>query len=787
MRAAVLAFLLGIFLLQQQASLPDRRWLLLLPVALAVALACSLCRRPWLRLAALAVTGFAVGFLWAQLRAELRLADALSAAWEGRDVEVVGVVASLPRLLEHGTRFEFDVEAISPADAQVPSRLALTWYRRGEENGVRIPPVSGGERWRFTVRLRRPHGTANPHGFDYEAWLLERGIRATGYVRDQAPSARLGEDGRPSSRVLRAREAVRERLRTVLEGRPYAGVIAALAIGDQDAIPRSQWEVFTRTGVNHLMSISGLHITMVSGLVFGLVHALWRRIPPLALRLPSSKAAVLAGAVAAFGYALLAGFAVPTQRTFYMLAVVALAVWTGRVQSPSRVLATALFVVMGMDPWAVLSPGFWLSFGAVAVIFYVSAGRLGTATRLSHWVRIQGAVTLALVPLLLALFQQFSLVSPVANALAIPVVSLAVVPLTLAGALLPLDVFLVIAHELMAACGAVLERLSVAPAAVWQQHAPPAWSVPLAVVGVLWLLLPRGFPARWMGAVLLLPLALVSAERPGAGELWVDVLDVGQGLAVVARTERHTLVYDTGPAFGRDADSGGRVVVPFLRGEGVRRLDALVVSHDDADHAGGTRSVLATVPVARMWSSLADGHPLLAPDHPLSSAAAEHRRCRAGERWEWDGVRFEFLSPAPADYADSRRDDNDLSCVLKIEAAGGGALLAGDIGRAVERRLADTQADRLATTLLVAPHHGSSGSSSPAFVAAARPRAVVFTVGYRNPFGHPRAEVVDRFKALGAAVYRSDRDGALHARFTAQQGMTVIAYRAAARRYWHLP
>jgi competence protein ComEC len=777
-RAAVLAFLLGTFLLQQQASLPDRRFLWLGPLALALGWVAIAARRPWGRSVGLAAAGLVLGFLWAQLRADLRLADALSPEWEGRDVIVSGVVASLPRRLASGTRFEFQVHDRFPAQAQIPARLLLTWPRREGEDGVWVPPVRGGERWRFTVRLRRPHGTANPHGFDYEAWLLERGIRATGTVRERSPSTRLGMDDGPSFRVLRARETVRERLHAVLAARPYAGVIVALAIGDQDAIPRSQWEVFTRTGVSHLMSISGLHVTLISGLVFALVRALWRRVPGLALRLPAAKAGIAAGAAAALAYALLAGFAVPTQRTFYMLAVVALALWTGRVESPSRVLAAALLVVVILDPWAVLSPGFWLSFGAVATIFYVASARIGIPPPLVQWMRIQGAVTLALLPLLLALFQQFSVISPLANALAIPLVSLAVVPLTLAGALLPLDFLLVAAHEAMAAGGAVLAWFAALPAAVWQQHAPPGWSVPLAIIGLLWLLLPKGFPARWVGGVLLLPLGLSAAPRPGPGELWVDVLDVGQGLAVVARTANHALVYDTGPSLGPEADSGERVLVPFLRGEGVRRVDALVLSHDDADHAGGTRSLLAALPVIHLWSSLPEGH-------FLRDTVSAHRPCRTGEGWDWDGVRFEFLSPKGSGDADPRRDDNALSCVLRIAAAGGSVLLPGDIGRAVERDLVQAHGPGLAATLLVAPHHGSGGSSSPPFVAATRPETVVFTAGYRNPFGHPHPDVVKRYQALGAAILRSDRDGAVRARFRPRLGMEIVAQRQLGRRYWH--
>jgi competence protein ComEC len=766
-RLAALGFALGVFLLQRQPALPG--WgALASACALAALAAIGFIPRVSRSVAAVAAfAGFAaLGLVWAAALAHIRLADRLDPALEGRDLAVSGVVASLPQAVERGVRFDFDVE--TPA-AAVPRSVALTWY------GDPAEEVHAGERWRLTVRLRRPHGSVNPHGFDYEAWLLERGIRATGYVRE---GERL--DGlvvHPPYLIDRLREAARERILSALPDHPYAGVLIALAIGDQRAIEPGQWQLFARTGVSHLMSISGLHVTMVAGLFAALVSFGWRRIERLALALPAQKAAALAGFLAAFAYCLVSGFAVPAQRTLYMVGVVAAALWLGRASSASRVLAAALLVVLLIDPWAVLSPGFWLSFAAVAVIFYVSTGYTARPHWLAQWGRVQWAVTVGLAPLMLVLFQQVSLVSPLANAAAIPLVSFVVTPLALAGAVLPFDWVLVLGHAILEALMAVLGALASLPSAMWQQHAPVPWTVPLALLGIAWLLLPRGFPARWLGAVLAVPLFAVLPPAPAAGELWMTVLDVGQGLSVVVRTHGHALLYDAGPAFGALADSGSRVVLPYLRGEGVARLDAMVVSHDDRDHAGGAVSVLEGIPVATLWSSLAEGDALLA-------ALGASEACVAGRGWEWDGVAFEFIHPAPGRAAGPLARPNNRSCVLRIAAPGGRVLIAGDIERAAERELLRRAPGLLPADALVVPHHGSATSSTAEFVETVAPRYAVFTVGYRNRFGHPRENVLERYRDAGSALLRTDTAGAVELRF-APGASRIERQRERARRYWH--
>jgi competence protein ComEC len=765
MTGAALAFAAGVLLLQQQQALPGAMWLLLLPACAALA--------AWRRIL-LIPAAFAIGFLWAAGLAQLRLGERLAPELEGRDLEVVGVVCSLPAATERGLRFEFEIESAAPG---LPRRVLLSWYRTpfaDESAALLSGAVHPGERWLFTVRLRRPHGHLNPHGFDYEAWLTERGIGATGYVRQRGAQRLLGRRDNLADRIEQAREAVRDRFKRVLGETPSAGILAALAVGDQRAISNEEWRLFSRTGVTHLMSISGLHVTLVSGLFAWLVAALWRRFSQLVLRLPARKAGALAAIAAALGYTLLAGFAVPAQRTFYMVTVVALALWSGRLASPMRTLALALAVVTALDPWAVLQAGFWLSFGAVALIFYVSAGWSGREPRPLQWLRVQWAITVGLAPAALFLFSQISVVGPLANAIAIPLVSAVITPLALAAALLPVDALLHFAEWLVQWLLEYLEWCAQLPVATWQQHAPPLWATLLALGGVAWLLLPRGFPWRAGGAALMLPALALPAPAPAPGEAWVTTLDVGQGLAVLVRTANRALLYDAGPAFGAEADSGERIVAPYLRAAGIAKLDVLVLTHNDTDHTGGALSLLEGMEVGHVLSSLLESHPLLV-------LAPSPRRCLRGMAWEWDGVRFEMLHPAAGSVARRR---NDESCVLRVGAGGVSMLLTGDIERGAEVELLRTAALR-ANALLV-PHHGSRTSSTEAFLGAVRPRFAVAAAGYRNRFGHPHDEVLGRYSAAGIELLRTDRDGALTVRL-GPGTIGVEAERARRARYWHVP
>ena len=723
------------------------------------------------------LAALAAGWSFAAWRAEVRLAEVLAAEWEGRDVVVTGVVASLPQDFERGLRFVFAVEQSA---APLPSTISVAWYRgfRDEELHA-LPEIHAGERWRLRVRLKRPHGNVNPHGFDYEGWLLEQGIRATGYVRPAEGNTRLDAfvPGVMTA-VERTREKIRERFRQALPDAPYAGVLIALAVGDQRAIAPDLWRVFARTGISHLVAISGMHVTMFAALFAAGVGWSWRRIPALALRWPAQQAGVVAGFVAAFGYCLLAGWGVPAQRTLYMLGCVALALVLRRETAPGRVLALALAVVLLIDPWAVMAAGFWLSFGAVALLFLVSTGRLASEGRLREALRTQWAVTLGLIPALLVLFQQFSLVSPLANAIAIPLVSFVVTPLAVAFAILPLQMLADLAHSAFVLTMLPVHWLATLPWANWQQAAPPPGLAVLASVGCVWALLPRGTPARWVGLTMLVPLVLWAPARPGEGEATVTVLDVGQGLAVHVQTAAHDLIYDTGPAFSADANSGERILLPYLRAAGVRRLDTLVVTHQDNDHAGGAEAVLSGIPVAEVRTSLPLNHPV------RLIAGMRDQPCVAGQQWEWDRVRFTMLHPeAPASGAVPRKT-NDMACVLRVEAGGQRLLLTSDIEAVSEAGLLAREGANLASDVLVAPHHGSRTSSTPAFIAATSPRWVIFPVGYRNRFRHPNPDVWARWSASGSRLLRTDAGGAVIVHLGAGEPRLETA-RALAPRYWY--
>ena len=768
-------FAFGVWLLQHQATLPHLHWSAITFILFFAYLLPS--TKQWqfiIRNLFIYLLALSIGFFYAATIAHQRLSDELPADWQGRDINIIGVIAELPRQHERGLGFVFDVEKTLTADAQVPKHILLSTY-----NNAATAPLSihAGERWQLTVRLKRPHGTSNPHNFDFEAWALERNLRATGYVHHKGDNRRIDATvNSPSYLIEQLRESVRTHFQQSLRDAPYIGTLTALAIGDQGSIPAAQWQIFTRTGVNHLMSISGMHITMLSGMAFALFYWLWRRSSQLPLWLPARKAAAVAGLFVAVSYAIMSGYGVPAQRTIYMLGTVAAALWLSRNIAPSQVLSSALMVVLLLDPWAVIAPGFWLSFGAVGLIFYITANRLRSGHWLIEYGRVQWAMSIGLIPLLLAMFQQLSLVSPLANAFAIPLISFVVVPLTLLGALLQFDWLLYLAHYAMSLTMSALEWFSSLPVAVWNQHAPAPWSIAVGILGVLWILLPRGFPSRWLGLILLLPMLLLHPPTPEYASLRLSIFDVGQGLAVSAQTTHHTLLYDTGPSFNSEANSGNRILVPALKGMGITQLDKLILTHNDSDHTGGALSIMQAIPINSLSSTLPDNSPILLQ-------AGKTEQCRDGQRWKWDGVDFELLHPDVTSATNDKLRDNDKGCVLRISIGTNSILLTADIEKASEQRLLEQHPDKLNSTLLVVPHHGSKTSSAIDFVTAVNPRYAIFTSGYRNQFGHPKPEIIQRYQSIGSNILRTDRDGALLIKMNSTD-LRIEKYRVTHARYW---
>ena len=715
-------------------------------------------------------------------------ASALDPALEGRDILATGLIASLPQRDETGVRFRFQLEsaALDGAELRLPRHWILGWYGGAETGGdgraelQRAPAeLKPGDRWRFAARLKAPHGHVNPQGFDYELWLWEQGVQATGYVRAgprDAPPQRLASTWRKP--VEQARYRVRDAIFRQVEDQRLAGVLAALVVGDQSAIERADWEVFRATGVAHLMSISGLHVTMFAWAAAAVVGWSWRRSARLCLLWPAQHAGLVGGVLLAASYALFSGWGVPAQRTVCMLAVVALLRLRGRDWPWTWTWLLACAAVVAVDPWALTQPGFWLSFVAVGVLF--ATGRrsdvhasAGPAPRVLHalasMLREQWVVTVALTPLSLLLFGQVSVIGLLANLLAIPWVTLVVTPIGLAGVFVPpLWLAGAVAVDGLAM---VLEHLAAFPFATWSAPAPPLWAGGAGVAGGMLLAARLPWTVRMLGVPLLLPVLLWQAPRPPAGSFEVLAADVGQGNAVLVRTATHSLVYDAGPAYGRDTDAGQRVLVPLLRAGG-ERVDTLVLSHRDADHTGGAAAVLRMQDGARLLSSLEDAHPL--------QGLRPSQRCHAGQQWTWDGVDFAILHPAAADYAGAARP-NTLSCVLRIVAGDARVLLAGDVEKAQEAILArDPEAVR--ADLLLVPHHGSKTSSSDAFLDAVRPAVALVQAGYRNRFGHPAPEVVERYRARSIALESSPHCGA--AAWQSAQPNHLRCERESAPRYW---
>ena len=776
--------------LQLPALWPAALVLVLFSKALVLGLIAWRLRRQRAAIVMAGLASLLLAFCITHQRAQWRLDGALPAALEGVDISVTGTVASLPRLALEGTRFSFEVDAATRGGTavQVPRLLTLGWWRGADDDALLGGPpdtVRAGQRWRFTVRLKQPHGSLNPHGFDLELWLFEQGIGAQGSVRSKpGDEARLLQE-RAGQRIERWRQDVRDAIQARVPNAASAGVLAALAIGDQAAIERDDWDLFRITGVAHLMSISGLHVTMFAWLAALFVGRLWRLHPRLMLACPAPVAARWSGLAAAAAYALLAGWGVPAQRTVWMIATVVLLRQAGLRWPMPAVLLAALVVVTALDPWALLQPGFWLSFAAVALLVVSepapAAQQAPSGWRARSWVVIKGGLrtqtvaTIGLAPLSMVFFQQISTVGFAANLLAIPLVTLVITPLALLGVLLP--PLWALAASLVQALTWVLQLLGSLPGAQWQAAVAPPWAVAAGLLAALLAVLPLPWRLRVLALPLMLPLLAPAVARPPQGRFELVAADIGQGTAVLLRTAKHLLVYDTGPPYSRESDAGGRVLLPLLHARGERQIDLLMLSHRDADHVGGAATVLRGLPVRALASSLADDHPL------RQTPGLQHQRCSAGQSWQWDGVRFDVLHPRAEDYGLALKS-NAISCVLRVQdAAGNRTLLTGDIEAAQEAALLARDAAALQADLLIVPHHGSRTSSTAAFLDAVAPQQAVVQAAYRSRYGHPAPDVLARYAARGIEVVRSDRCGAYTwPRIDSGGG---VCTRDERRRYWH--
>jgi competence protein ComEC len=754
---------LGCCVLLPLAGLPEAEWVWAMAAAafglLGAAHAIGASR---VRLVAVCIAFAVGGFAFGAWTGQARMADRLAPKLEGADLEFSGHVDGLPIRESRSMRFDFLPLA---GDPRLPQRIRLSWYERDT-----LP--APGDCLTVVARLKRPRGVVNPAGFDFERHALAQGIGATGYIVRASPAVNACQ---PRFDIDRLRVAIAAQIDAALEPGRVRATLKGLAIGDTREIDDADWDLFRATGTTHLIAISGLHVGLAAAVGAGMVWLLYWLLPGLGLRWPRPQAMAVGALLTAGLYALIAGFSLPTQRTLLTIAAMLAGVLTRRELGWWTRYALALLAVLLLDPLAPLSAGFWLSFGAVAWLILAFGNRWRPEAKWRLWVLPQLGLTVALLPLGLAFFQQASLAAPLVNLLAVPWVTFVVVPLLLLALLVSPVVWLAVpvwhlAAWLLGAFDALV--LLTADWPLTRVTLPPptllAWA--LALIGTLWLLAPRGWPGRALGVLGLLPLLWPRAEPLPAGAFVLTLLDVGQGQAALVQTRQHALLVDTGPGFPGGGDLGDRVLAPALAHLGVRRLDRLIVSHDDLDHAGGTASLRRRIPVGRIETS--------APESVPGS-----RACLMGERWHWDGIDFEILHPPPTlPYL-----GNESSCVLRIDGPGGSALIPGDIGGVIEARLIREHPQKLDVDLLIAGHHGSAGSTSAAFLAATTPDEVWYSAGYRNRFDFPREEVRQRVAAAGAQQSNTAESGALSRRFESGRGLERSAQRAEVPRWWREP
>ena len=740
------AFAAGVALLQILPVLPDIPFGLFLLPALA-----GLLLLPRMAVPAAVLCGLA----FAGLGADDALSRRLPLESSGSRGQALVRIVDLPRQGEDGWQFEAEILESADFPQLSGERVKLAWYRTPER-------LLAGDVWRFELLLRTPNGVRNPGGFDAEMRALQKGWAAQGYVRGQA--RRMGNEGG----IDALRERLSRRIASALPGRD-ARFVRALALGDTRFLSEDDWDVLRRTGITHLIAISGFHVGIVALFTIYAVSGLYRLFPALGLRLPRPMASAMAAIAAAAGYAALAGFAVPTVRTALMIAVFMAHRLLHRSGTVVQAVAMSMAAILLWDPFALLASGFWLSFaGVLALVAFMPRAETGL---LGPFLRAQWICTWALLPLTLAFFGQTSLVSPAVNLLAIPLISLVIVPLALAGcifAFLPTiaAAFWALSAWLMALFWQGLLWLQQWPgAAIFLQEAGLA-AVLAAMLGAGLCLLPAGVPGRWLGLPLMLPLLWPAVPDIPHQSVRVAMIDVGQGLSVLVRTRNHALLYDTGAGREKGFNRGESTVLPALRALGVGHLDKIVISHGDNDHAGGLSAIRKGIVVRRVEAS--------------GDAASP---CRAGASWQWDGVRFSYLWPRSAAVG----SDNEASCVLRIEAGARTLLLTGDIGEGAESALVERHGNALRAELMTVPHHGSATSSTPEFLDAVRPEWALVSSGFQNRFRHPRAEVVARYRERGASVWNSTAEGWVELVGDSAGWHLQRREREHGRRYWSRP
>lgn len=739
MFVAILAFFAGDLLLQKFSFIPNAMHLVML-----IPLVVIVCSVFWkYRKIVLVTLFFIFGFDYSSWYVHQHLDWMLPKKYENKPVLVSGYVVSIPQLTRWNSDFYFMLDRLAENKAHALIHLSMQATSKR---------MIVGDKWLFLVRLKQIHGLRNPGGFDYEAWSAQRGLRATGYVVQNQKNHLLSHHWYYQP-IDHFRQKIQLKLKPILPVDPRANWLLALIIGERHGVPVQDWQILRKTGTNHLMAVAGLHIGMLAACAHFLVHLVWRRSSTLLLFVPVQIASMASAVLVGITYSFLAGFSVPTQRACVMLCVVAMILLLRRKILAWHVWGLALWFVLLFNPLSVLTESFWLSFVTIALIIYGMRGRLAASGWWWKWGRVQWVIGVGLIPLTLLLFQQASILGFIANCIAIPWLGCLVLPFCLLSLafLWPLPMIakwcLLLANFFLAILWTLLGFISELPAAVWSQSIVNDTQAICGMIGVTLMLMPNGFPGRWLSILWLLFVFVYPASRPQKGEFWLTLLDVGQGLSAVVQTHSHVLIFDTGARFGDRMNMGESVVLPFLAHYQWQKIDMLIISHGDNDHIGGADIILHTLPVKLILTSVPNK---LLPMHS--------HLCLSGMQWDWDDVNFKIIYP----YYGKLSRGNDSSCVLKISNNHSSILLTGDIEKLAEQDiLSTTKSDLLHTTVLIAPHHGSKTSGLTEFVNTVRPTWVLYPVGYENRYHFPHFSVTQAYKNLGAKQLATSVSGAI--------------------------
>ncbi len=699
-------------------------------------------------------------FIWSYLYCQQILSWSLEPSLEGVPLVVIGRVESLVQEDNFGQHFILKTEKINHESLKVNLKLSSTL------SNLSIFP---GEKWCLMVTLSKARWNLNPGGFDIEKWYFINQIPAKGKVNESTFNQCLEKNTLSFGAI---RQIIYRKLDSVLKKTDHFGVMASLIIGHHNDLTQKENRVFRNTGTAHLMAISGLHVGLISTGCFFIAYLLFGMIPWCFLYIPRQSLSAIAALLGAFLYSSLAGFSFSTQRALVMLCCVLLRYWMPWKMSFLDAISLAFVLVVLCNPLAILDTGFWLSFCSVGILGYAIVYQEHKNNFWHKWGRAQWVCSIGLLPITCWYFQQFPLLGFFANLVAIPWVSFIVLPLGFLGTfLLFINQYLaIIALKLSLFSFSLLFQLLLKMSSdqfVVINPIPEFRIFIFSMIGVWLMLSPYKVIYRSLGILFFIPLFFTGNSKPKFGESKITVLDVGQGLATVVQTKNHILIFDTGAKLSNEHDAGTDIVIPFLRINRIKHIHTMVLSHGDNDHIGGARSILAHYTVDRILTS--------APEKLIEYDTQE---CRAGQKWIWDGLSFEIINPTPA----SNLQGNDASCVLKLSSSSNSVLFTGDIEETAEKRLITSYGDKLRSTVLIAPHHGSKTSSSAEFMSKVHPSLGVFSYGYRNRYHHPSLSVIQRYHDNQVRIVDTVSGGAIE--ISLGDELKVQEYRKSHKHLW---